>query len=124
MADTHLPKRARDLPSGLWAAVDAADLVIHAGDWVSAALLGIVTVQRRWLHIDGGFPRRMTIIAGATVLMAVAIAGLRALLPEIGGSSIRSLAILAILVLFGLSVYVGLLRVFGLIRISEIARHS
>ncbi len=39
MADTHLPERARDLPAPLWAAVDEADVVIHAGDWVSADLL-------------------------------------------------------------------------------------
>jgi putative phosphoesterase len=39
MADTHVPARARDLPAGLWRAVDAADLVIHAGDWVDVALL-------------------------------------------------------------------------------------
>ncbi|MHA6794144.1 metallophosphoesterase family protein [Pseudonocardia bannensis] len=39
MADTHLPKRARDLPAPLWAAVDEADVVIHAGDWVSVDLL-------------------------------------------------------------------------------------
>jgi uncharacterized protein len=38
-ADTHVPKRARDLPVSLWAAVDAADAVIHAGDWVSVSLL-------------------------------------------------------------------------------------
>ena len=39
MADTHLPKRARDLPAELWAAVDAADVVVHAGDWVDVPLL-------------------------------------------------------------------------------------
>ena len=39
MADTHLPTRARDLPPALWTAVDAADLVVHAGDWVDVALL-------------------------------------------------------------------------------------
>jgi putative phosphoesterase len=39
MADTHVPVRARDLPGALWRAVDAADLVIHAGDWVDVALL-------------------------------------------------------------------------------------
>jgi putative phosphoesterase len=38
-ADTHVPKRARDLPAGLWAAVDAADVVVHAGDWVDVPLL-------------------------------------------------------------------------------------
>ena len=39
MADTHLPKRARDLPPPLWDAVAAADVVVHAGDWVDVALL-------------------------------------------------------------------------------------
>jgi putative phosphoesterase len=45
MADTHVPKRAGDLPGQLWDAVDAADIVIHAGDWVDAAILD--TVERR-----------------------------------------------------------------------------
>nr|WP_179519437.1 metallophosphoesterase [Nocardioides perillae] len=39
MADTHLPKRAKDLPAALWAAVDEADVVVHAGDWVDEATL-------------------------------------------------------------------------------------
>jgi len=38
-ADTHLPRRARDLPEPLWAAIDAADVVVHAGDWVTVDLL-------------------------------------------------------------------------------------
>ena len=38
-ADTHLPRRARDLPDPLWAAIDAADVVVHAGDWVTVDLL-------------------------------------------------------------------------------------
>ena len=39
VSDTHVPKRARDLPPALWSAIEAADLVIHAGDWVEVALL-------------------------------------------------------------------------------------
>jgi putative phosphoesterase len=39
IADTHLPKRARDLPAEVWAAVEAADVVLHAGDWVDVTLL-------------------------------------------------------------------------------------
>lgn len=39
MADTHVPTRARDLPAELWAAVDRADVVIHAGDWTDPSLL-------------------------------------------------------------------------------------
>ena len=38
-SDTHLPRRARDLPEPLWAAIDAADVVVHAGDWVDVDLL-------------------------------------------------------------------------------------
>lgn len=33
LSDTHVPQRARTLPETVWTAVDAADLVIHAGDW-------------------------------------------------------------------------------------------
>ena len=36
VADTHVPKRARDLPAQVWSAVESADVVFHAGDWVSA----------------------------------------------------------------------------------------
>lgn len=39
MADTHVPKRARDLPEQLWQTVDEADVVVHAGDWVCVELL-------------------------------------------------------------------------------------
>ncbi|MCV7199234.1 metallophosphoesterase family protein [Mycobacterium angelicum] len=39
IADTHVPKRARDLPAQVWDEVSEADVVIHAGDWVSAHLL-------------------------------------------------------------------------------------
>ena len=39
VSDTHVPKRARELPAQVWAAVESADVVFHAGDWVDAALL-------------------------------------------------------------------------------------
>ena len=38
-SDTHLPRRAHDLPESLWTAIDAADVVVHAGDWVDVGLL-------------------------------------------------------------------------------------
>ncbi|MCU1444939.1 metallophosphoesterase [Cryobacterium sp.] len=38
MSDTHVPRRARQLPEQLWQAVESADLVLHAGDWVNLAL--------------------------------------------------------------------------------------
>lgn len=39
LADTHVPKRARELPEPLWQAIEAADVVVHAGDWVEEPLL-------------------------------------------------------------------------------------
>jgi putative phosphoesterase len=39
LADTHLPKRAKALPDAVWRAVDEADVVFHAGDWVDEATL-------------------------------------------------------------------------------------
>jgi uncharacterized protein len=39
VADTHVPKRARGLPAQVWSAVESADVVFHAGDWVSPSLL-------------------------------------------------------------------------------------
>jgi putative phosphoesterase len=62
LADTHLPKRARDLPDQVWAAVDEADLVVHAGDWVDAALLDRLDERSRrlvgvWGNNDHGVLR-------------------------------------------------------------------
>ena len=39
ISDTHLPVRAKKLPRAVWDAIDQADVVIHAGDWVSVDLL-------------------------------------------------------------------------------------
>lgn len=43
LADTHVPKRARDLPAQVWHEVSAADVVVHAGDWVEVRLLDAMT---------------------------------------------------------------------------------
>jgi uncharacterized protein len=48
-ADTHVPKRSRDLPHSLWTAIDAADVVVHAGDWVDVALLDQLEARARRL---------------------------------------------------------------------------
>ncbi|NES15457.1 MULTISPECIES: metallophosphoesterase [Micromonospora] len=49
IADTHLPKRARELPAPVWAAIDAADVVLHAGDWVDVSLLDALERRARRL---------------------------------------------------------------------------
>lgn len=49
IADTHLPKRAKALPDEVWAAVEEADVVVHAGDWVDVALLDELEQRSRRL---------------------------------------------------------------------------
>jgi putative phosphoesterase len=39
ISDTHVPVRARTLPTQAWDEVDRADVVVHAGDWVDVRLL-------------------------------------------------------------------------------------
>ena len=48
-SDTHVPQRSRDLPHSLWAAIEAADVVVHAGDWVDVALLDQFEARSRRL---------------------------------------------------------------------------
>jgi len=58
IADTHVPRRARDLPARLWEEVALADVVLHAGDWVVPELLDELTdraarVVACWGNNDG-----------------------------------------------------------------------
>ena len=53
LADTHVPRRARDLPPDLWAAIDAADVVVHAGDWVCAELVGALAARAELVGVHG-----------------------------------------------------------------------
>lgn len=58
IADTHIPKRARDLPARVWDEVAEADVVIHAGDWVVPELLDSLEARAKrliacWGNNDG-----------------------------------------------------------------------
>ena len=58
LADTHWPRRAKDLPAPVWDAVAAADVVVHAGDWVDVGLLDRLEERSRalvacWGNNDG-----------------------------------------------------------------------
>jgi putative phosphoesterase len=58
LADTHLPRRARDLPLEVWREVERAVLVVHAGVWVALALLDELTERAAavlgcWGNNDG-----------------------------------------------------------------------
>ena len=63
IADTHVPKRARDLPRRVWDEVAAADVVLHAGDWVEPELLDQLAARAArlvacWGNNDGAELRR------------------------------------------------------------------
>ena len=63
IADTHVPKRARDLPRSVWDEVAGADVVLHAGDWVEPALLDSLEARSKrlvacWGNNDGAELRR------------------------------------------------------------------
>ena len=54
ISDTHLPKRAKALPSALLDEVPRADVVVHAGDWVDTATLDLLEDRaRRLLGVYG-----------------------------------------------------------------------
>jgi putative phosphoesterase len=76
LADTHVPKRARDLPAQLWSAVEAADVVVHAGDWVEVSLLD--ALEQRARRVVGCFGNNDG-------------AALRARLPEVARASVDGL---------------------------------
>ena len=61
LADTHVPRRARDLPTRVWDEVAQADVVLHAGDWVEPELLDRLTVTVAGLTVMEMFPPRLTV---------------------------------------------------------------
>ena len=90
LADTHVPRRARDLPAQVWAEVERADLVVHAGDWVDVSLLDALESRSRrllacWGNNDGAALReRLPEVARAT------LEGVRvAVVHETGGAAGR-----------------------------------
>src|SRR5512139_200894 len=91
LADTHVPKRAADLPQRVWTEVDDADVVIHAGDWVEPELLDALDARADrlvacWGNNDGAELRqRLPKRADAT------LGGLRfTVVHETGGATGRA----------------------------------
>lgn len=75
ISDTHIPGRARALPTAVRLAADDADLVIHAGDWVAASVLDDLAEHADVVGVYGNNDG----------------ADLRALLPEIARRDIDGL---------------------------------
>ena len=79
IADTHLPKRAKALPQQVWDEVETADLVVHAGDWVTEELLDELQERSRkilgcWGNNDGPELRSRLPEIARTVVEGVRIA--------------------------------------------------
>ncbi|WP_136707326.1 metallophosphoesterase [Agromyces sp. H66] len=58
LSDTHIPARAKRLPDQVWRAVDGADVVVHAGDWIDVATLDALEARAArlvgvWGNNDG-----------------------------------------------------------------------
>jgi putative phosphoesterase len=73
MADTHIPRRARDLPAGAWEVVSGCDVVLHAGDVVDPSFLddlaAVVPVHAVRGNNDldlPGLPERLEVDLGGT----------------------------------------------------------
>lgn len=49
LADTHVPARAKRLPDAALRAVDDAEIVVHAGDWIDLATLDLLESRSRVL---------------------------------------------------------------------------
>lgn len=73
LADTHVPRRARGLPAAIWAQVERADVVVHAGDWIDVSLLDALEARAArvlgcWGNNDGPELRaRLPEVARATL---------------------------------------------------------
>lgn len=88
-SDTHLPRRARALPPRLWADIEAADVVVHAGDWVSLdAYAALESRSRRLIGVygnnDGPQLRNVLPLVARTELDGVRIAVVHETGPSVG----------------------------------------
>jgi len=89
-SDTYIPRRAPDLPAALWSAVDDADVVIHAGDWVSLSTVDLLAARARRLVAVYGNNDGPDIRARLPEVARVELAGVRvAVVHETGDATGR-----------------------------------
>jgi putative peptidoglycan lipid II flippase len=131
--DTHTPMLAALI--GLTTAIVGGLLLFphfgHVGvagaiaisGWVGAILLNFVLWRRGWLSVDSQARRRLPRIALATVIMAIVVAcASYALVPADNAATASRLALLAVLVALGITVYFSLLQLFGVAKLKELAK--
>jgi putative phosphoesterase len=90
ISDTHLPGRAKDLPAPLWADIERADVVVHAGDWVSLELLQRIEARARRLVAVYGNNDGADLRARLPLVARVELGGVRfAVVHETGSAAGR-----------------------------------
>ncbi|UOE92481.1 metallophosphoesterase [Alkalihalobacillus sp. LMS39] len=50
ISDTHIPKKAKQLPEAFISRIDEADLIIHAGDWQT---MDVYTTLQKYCSVKG-----------------------------------------------------------------------
>ena len=53
ISDTHVPDRSRGIPDEVRVAADAADLIIHAGDWTKVSVLDDLSQHGELIGVHG-----------------------------------------------------------------------
>lgn len=88
IADTHIPRRAPDLPATAWREIAHADAVIHAGDITAASFLErLSTRSRRVIAVRGNNDHELDLLPER---VEVVLAGVRvAVIHDSGAASGR-----------------------------------
>jgi putative peptidoglycan lipid II flippase len=87
--------------------------------WLNVALLGFMLVRRDYMRPDRILASRIGRMVAATLVMAVALVGVRMVLVPAAGQHVR-VVVLAILIAVGLAVYGGLAQGLGVFDVSGI----
>jgi putative peptidoglycan lipid II flippase len=97
---------------------------IAISGWVGGALLGLILWRRGWLKIDADAKRRLPRICLATITMACVVGYANHLTGPVltsSSSAAARLTMLAALIALGIAVYFGMLRLLGVVTLTELA---
>jgi putative peptidoglycan lipid II flippase len=94
---------------------------IAISGWVGGTLLGFILWRRGWLKIDADATRRLPRICLATITMACVVGYANHLTEPVLVSSAARLTMLAALIALGIGVYFAMLRLLGVVTLTELA---
>jgi len=98
---------------------------IAASGWVGTVVLSTVLARRRWLRIDNDLSKQVLHLILVAIAMGLTTFAARVVLHSTFGTASTAparLVIVAVLVAFGLSVYLLGLKLFGVARMSDLFR--